>query len=1260
MKKYFLAVVTLFTITLATNCKKDEEKKEEPPLKPTPVEEYQVSKDGTTLTKWVGSQTATVVDLTQNEALKQITKVGEDAFKGQQNITEITLPSTVKSIGKRAFYGCKDLKNITFAKKANATGRTPLMSRDSTVVEIPTTIEEVGEEAFAQCTSLYAITLPEGLQTIAKGLFKGCFSLTTVNYPSTVHTIEDEAFYGCENLLKPEYVFNVKTIGNRAFYGCSKIKAADSFQIENSQVWQTPMFTIYAETIGEEAFANCTALNVVSLRAAKELGKGVFKGCTSLSLIDISHAITSIPDEAFSGCTNLYNSPISGQNKNLVSIGKKAFSGAKFSEIIIPSNITSIGEGAFDDCELLTSFELQSTTPPKIDAIKGIFSNYSGDIFVPAGTVDAYKRAEGWRNYAHLIKTIGSSNGGNNNTNPDGVTIENGVLIKWDCNKIPADGKVVIPKSVTKIGDSAFWECTSLVQVIVPEGVTSIGHSSFKGCTSLVTIVLPNSVTTVGRSAFEYCKIDGLTLHKNTTVVGSRAFANTKITSLTFLKEGITTVNDSLFFNAKFTKGGTHTITLPTGVTTIGASAFENCNVTNVPIPNGVTVIGKRAFANSEVAIVTLPEGLTDINSSVFENCKHLKTVSIGDKISSIAGNVFKGCTELRAVTIATTNPPIIRGEGLFSTASKLTDIFVPAGTVDAYKRAEGWRNYAHLIKTIGSSNGGNNNTNPDGVTIENGVLIKWDCNKIPADGKVVIPKSVTKIGDSAFWECTSLVQVIVPEGVTSIGHSSFKGCTSLVTIVLPNSVKQFGIRTFYECTSLKNINIPNGITTIYRSTFGKCSSLETISLPNSVAKIEMDAFAGCTALKTINLPNNVTFDANCFNGCKSLVSIKLPNGIKEIPGGAFFNSGLKSIEIPNSVTDLGGSCFAYCKSLTSIKIPNTITKINTWTFNECVSLKTVEIPNSVTVLDDYCFRKTYLLTSIKIPNSVTKILRAAFYESGLISVNIPSSVTEIGDSAFENCKNLTSITFSSVTPPAIGRNIFDNNTTIDIYVPASAVETYKNNSSWKQYAKFIKAIGTTNNDDNESNYTSVPQGVIIENGVLVKWPEVLIPNDGHVKVPYGVKTIGKGLVPAFLATAMENFNPSQGGAPIGNGTLLKVTLPKTVTRIEAMGFAHCYRMHTLIMSDIEEIGTNAFAACMALKKIVIPSWIKVLKALPQPDYVEGNIIIVCKSATPIPVRNLDSTMIRSEHKLLVPKGSKRAYQQADFWKDFPVIEEEK
>ena len=791
MKKYFLAVVTLFTITLATNCKKDEEKKEEPPLKPTPVEEYQVSKDGITLTKWVGSQTATVVDLTQNEALKQITKVGDDAFKGQQNITEITLPSTVKSIGKRAFYGCKDLKNITFAKKANATGRTPLMSRDSTVVEIPTTIEEVGEEAFAQCTSLYAITLPEGLHTIAKGLFKGCFSLTTVNYPSSVYTIEDEAFYGCTNL--------------------------HPFVLE--------------------------------------------------------------------------------------------------------------------------------------------------------------------------------------------------------------------------------------------------------------------SVTTVGRSAFEYCKIDGLTLHKNTTVVGSRAFANTKITSLTFLEEGITTVNDSLFFNAKFTKGGTHTITLPTGVTTIGASAFENCNVTNVPIPNGVTVIGERAFANSEVAIVTLPEGLTDINSSVFENCKHLKTVSIGDKISSIAGDVFKGCTELRAVTIATTNPPIIRGEELFSTASKLTDIFVPAGTVDAYKGAEGWRNYAHLIKSKGGDS--------EEILIRDGVLIKYPCKEIPADGHLTLPNTITVIGNSAISNCTKLKSIVIPSSVTKIGAGAFESCTAL----------------------------------------------------------------------------------------------------------------------------------------SSITIPNTVTEIQGTAFDNCISLRTI---------------------------------------------HLPASIRRLGIATFFRCSNLTTVEIESIVPPIIANGddgvIFSRSGIQEIIVPNNSVNTYKTTAGWREYADKIRGKNSnSNNDDNESNDTSVPEGVIIENGVLVKWPEVLIPNDGHVKVPYGVKTIGKGYIPAFLATAMENFNPSQG-VPIGNGTLLKVTLPRTVTRIEAMGFAHCYRMHTLIMSDIEEIGTNAFTACMALKKIVIPSWIKVLKALPQPDgnSVGESIMIVCKSATPIPVRNLNSTMIRSEHKLLVPKGSKRAYQQADFWKDFPVIEEEK
>lgn len=855
MKKYFLAVVTLFTITLATNCKKDEEKKEEPPLKPTPTEQYQVSKDGTTLTKWVGSQTATVVDLTQNEALKQITKVGDDAFKGQQNITEITLPSTVKSIGKRAFYGCKDLKNITFAKKASATSRTPLMSRASAVVEIPTTIEEVGEEAFAQCTSLYAITLPEGLQTIAKGLFKGCFSLTTVNYPSTVHTIEDEAFYGCENLLTPEYVLNVKTIGNRAFYGCSKIKAADSYQLENSQVWETPMFTIYAETIGEEAFANCTALNVVSLTAAKELGKGVFKGCTSLSLISISQAITSIPDEAFSGCTNLYNPPINENTNNIISIGNSAFENTPITYCKLPASLKTIGEKAFKNCPL-------------------------------------------------------------------------------------------------------------------------------------------NS--------------------------------------------------DSIIF------------ALPANLERIEKEAFAGAKFVDLTIPKSVVFIGEGAFNN---------------------------------------------CTALTKISMESVTPPVIEARGgIINTEN--TKFCVPITAENTYKTNENWKQYANRINGMGCASG---------IVIRNGILISYPCDKIPADGKVIIPDGVKAIGVKAFYECNKLISVVLPNSV--------------------NSIKE---KAFFGCSLLSNINIPTGVTHI---------------------------------------------GAQAFDACESLSAISLPEGLEIIDRWAFANSGLNSIVIPNSIK-------------------------------------------------------------------------------------------YIGERAFVACQHLRSFTIEATTPPSLDPyvGIFGTRPDLvysgDIYVPAGTLNTYKMDSMWRRYANQIKTKGGNNNnpDDDEYTGTKVPEGVIIENGVLVKWPETLIPNDGHVKVPYGVKTIGKGFVPAFLATAMENFNPSQGGAPIGNGTLQKVTLPKTVTHIEGMGFAHCYRMHTLIMSDIEEIGMNAFTACMALKKIVIPSWIKVLKALPQPDgnSVGESIMIVCKSATPIPVRNLDRTMIRSEHKLLVPKGSKRAYQQADFWKDFPVIEEEK
>ena len=317
-------------------------------------------------------------------------------------------------------------------------------------------------------------------------------------------------------------------------------------------------------------------------------------------------------------------------------------------------------------------------------------------------------------------------------------------------------GNVVIPEEVTymnknhkvtSIGCNAFSYCFDLISVTIPNSVKIIDELAFLWCTGLTSITIPNSVTSIGDEAFAVCsELSSITIPNSVTSIGEEAFCGcSNFTSIT-IPNSVTRIDDGTFRGCS----GLTSITIPNSVTSIGVQAFYFCeSLTSVNIPNSVTSIGQSAFEDcSSLTSVTIPNSVTSIGSSAFRGCSGLTSVTIGNSVTSIGLLAFYGA-DISIVISLIENPFRIYGKIFNSrTFSKNTfnnaTLYVPTGTIEKYKGADGWKDFAFIEEGIPAGINAVENTKSNNTAIYdlNGVRqpeLKKGVNII--NGKKVVRK---------------------------------------------------------------------------------------------------------------------------------------------------------------------------------------------------------------------------------------------------------------------------------------------------------------------------------------------------------------------------------------------------------------------------------------------------------------------------------------------------------------------------------------
>jgi len=1025
--------------------------------------------------------------LTSMKLPDSVTAIGAYAFDGDAALESINFPDSLTEIGSQAFYGCKSLRNITIPDSVTQIGSFAFYDCDAlTSITIPGSVEAINRGTFKYCDNLKKATLLNGVKTISEGSFEGCNALASIYLPKTLTTIEDRSFFNNEGL---QYVYFLGSPEDRHY----------SIDFSKNKPLQEAEWRYLEGSCGENASyrfdpeTNTLFISGSGAMATYSTTGSPFYCQDFIEHIVIEDGITRVGDFTFVGCTGVL-------------------------DVIVPQSLTTVYRGAFRDCSQLSDvYYIGTQTQWESVAIQ----NPNDPLF------DATKHFDCSRGFC----------------GEDVRYFFNGTTLTLSGTGAMYD--------FHESGDSPFYGESAIKNIVIGGGITRIGNNAFRYCTGLTDVTIPTSVTSIGERAF----------------IGCSKLAEVNYTGTQDEWDDIAIgTGNGLLTNVKpqMLKGpcgnyARYSYNPKTGVLTItGTSAFEDCTIYDYSV-------GTAPWYENHVFItaVVMDDRISAIGANAFADCMNMTSVTIGRRVSTIGDGAFNGCDTLATVNYARTQADwdeISIGENNAPLTNIKPQYGGKCGTNATY----------HFDPASGTLTISGSGAMDDYGSDYPGYYGLRD--SITA---IQINEGITRIGNIAFYNLQNVESVSIPTTVTSIGRSAFQYCYGLTDVyyagagmewdninigavndALEDATMHFGKENILtgECGEHAYFSLNLDTNTLTISGSGAMYSYEndytpwdeyefdifTIEVESGITAIGDRAFESCT-VNDVTIANTVTSIGNyAFSGCENL----------------------SAVEIPNSVAYIGFGAFAYCKGLTSVEIPAGITDIEKYTFMNCKNLQSITIPASVSAIGDYAFDGCTALETVNFGGTDTQ-----WDDMPIGAYNEP--LLKAKPQCFGTCgENLTFRT---------------DHSTGTLYIEGTGAMYDYTSTSMPWYAfkekfnKVVVANGVTTIGENAFWNCRTIERVTLGNTVqsIGKYAFGGCESLESVNLPNSLTSIGGqafGNCESLESIAIPSGVTSLAGSTFASCTALKtITLPTTLTNIGPYAFSRCYNLQTVNYGGTQE-----------------------------------------------------------------------------------------